>query len=189
MNAVAYNGHKMFPYEGQKWSLVSVHTDSYGTSRKLLTKPVMESLWKKGMTDCLSLRFWDITDDPERLEQMISLHYKPILFDEKMAKREVKFVDKRIAEKDPVVFIANCDAGISRSGAIALFAVERAGLDIGTFFNENPNVYPNSFVLRVLKKAAGMEYVPMTAAEVDRQMEEMKSHEKAVKALIESGCF
>jgi len=189
MNDVARNGHKLFPYEGQRWSLVSVHTDSYGTSRKLLTKPVMESLWKKGMTDCLSLRFWDITDDPERLEQMISLHYKPILFDEKMAKRVVKFVDKRIAEKDPVVFIANCDAGISRSGAIALFAVERAGLDIGTFFNENPNVYPNSFVLRVLKKAAGMEYVPMTAAEVDRQMEEMKSHEKAVKALIESGCF
>jgi predicted protein tyrosine phosphatase len=171
MNDVVLLGHKSFPYEGQRWSLVSIHTNA----DKFLRQPVIELLNKKGMSDHLSLRFWDATNDPKPLRQIVSLYHQPILFDEKMADEVVKFVDKIIAEKDPIIFIAHCDAGISRSGAIALFAVERAGLDIGTYFQENPKVNPNPFVLRLLHKAASMNYIPMTAAEAAAE-EQRLSH-------------
>ena len=170
MSDVARQGHGSFTYEGQKWALVSVYTGDHKTSTKFLTNEVKKNLTRKGMCEGLSLRFWDIGDDKVKLASLLSFHYKPILFDEKMARKVVEFVDRMIADPEPVVFVAHCDAGVSRSGAVGLFAVERAGKDIGEFFHENPNVYPNEFVLRMLKKAAGMDYAPMTAEEVESQI-------------------
>lgn len=180
MNDVARQGHGLFTYEGQKWALVSIHTDGHGDSKKFLTDGVKEALVRKGMCECLSLRFWDIIgDDKVGIDRLLAFHYKPIIFDEKMARRVVRLVDRMIADPEPVVFVAHCDAGVSRSGSVALFAVERAGKDIGEFFNENPNVDPNPFVLRLLKKVAGMEYVPLSAEEVVRQMAEKEGRANA----------
>jgi intein/homing endonuclease/predicted protein tyrosine phosphatase len=54
------------------------------------------------------------------------------------------------------VAVHNCDAGISRSGAVAEFAAEVFGIPFDVFFRQNPQIMPNSFVRRLLRESAGL---------------------------------
>lgn len=181
MDRVALHGRESgFPFCDKKWALVSIHSDAKkGSSAQYLTHEVEGVLNGLGMVEGLSLRFWDITDDPETLKSLDQWSYKYILFDEKMANRVVKFVDRLIASKEEIVLVAHCDAGISRSGAVAQFAAERASLDMEDFWMENRQLSPNPFVKRLLRAAAHVE--PMSAEDVRRQ----KESDEAVGKLLD----
>ena len=50
--------------------------------------------------------------------------------------------------------IVHCHAGVSRSGAIGLFAAEYLNADLDYFYRMNPQIWPNQRVLRLLKQCA-----------------------------------
>jgi predicted protein tyrosine phosphatase len=70
-----------------------------------------------------------------------------ILFDESMAEQVIAFLNT-VEQGDEL--IVHCFAGISRSGAIGLFAARFLGLDLEDFFSQHPHISPNPLVLRVL---------------------------------------
>ncbi len=72
------------------------------------------------------------------------------LFSNKQAKMVVNFVDKYKNIADGCLI--HCSAGVSRSGAIATFINEYLNRDNEQFLLDNPHIYPNQFVLNLLKK-------------------------------------
>lgn len=141
-----------YPKFGNVWHLISIH----GDSERLMSPEVVAIFKSLGMKEWLSQEFWDITDDPVLIEQLRKSYPKYILFSRKQAKEIVDFINERQKEPEDSVLVCHCDAGISRSGAVATFACEACGLDYMKFKQMNPFIHPNHMVLRMLRKAAGM---------------------------------
>ena len=66
----------------------------------------------------------------------------------------VNFLDEVHEKTKPCTVVINCTAGVSRSGAIATFCLERYKLFGVRFRVENPNIDPNKYVLRLLHEQA-----------------------------------
>lgn len=97
--------------------------------------------------DALYLQFWDATpeeteSDPQREE------VAPFLFGADQAERIVAFLDQH--HNAAVDVVVNCEAGISRSPAVANFVLEYLGLEQVPF--APPHHYPNPYVLEVLRE-------------------------------------
>jgi len=153
METLAKEGRESgFPFLGRTWHLVSIH----GDSKRFLTPDVVDVLKGLGMGECLSLDFWDITDDPKLIAALKQSHPQYRLFRKRQAMEVVAFLAARKAEAGDDVLVCHCDAGISRSGAVATFACETFGLDYGKFLKDNPYLRPNPTVLRMLRAAAGL---------------------------------
>ena len=155
-----------FPFIGKPWHLVSIHGDSV----KFLTEKNVVALKALGMLGSISLDFWDITDDKDCLDGMTREGYKFVLFDKEMAKKVVEFMERRKLETGDHTLVLHCDAGISRSGAVAEFAAEFFGIPSEDFQKANPYLRPNPFVRRLLRESAGLagESTFLTAAEAAR---------------------
>lgn len=87
-----------------------------------------------------------------------------ILFNEKHAKQIKEFVDKIDHSKTLYV---NCFAGISRSGAVGTVINDyvncylsdcKKNEDWFAFFDDNKQIKPNAYVMRVLNKEFGLSY-------------------------------
>lgn len=65
------------------------------------------------------------------------------------AKKILKFIDRINSDKQTTILIVHCDAGISRSGAVGIFACRYLKLDETRFRKEN-NILPNSYVYDIL---------------------------------------
>ena len=141
-----------FPFFNRTWHLVSIH----GDSRKLMTPENVGILEGFGMSSCLSMDFWDITDDPDFIAELKISFPKYVLFNKEQANEVVEFLTKLKNDPSDDVLICHCDAGISRSGAVATFAAEFFGLDHNSLMLYNPNIHPNAMVLRMLREAAGL---------------------------------
>jgi predicted protein tyrosine phosphatase len=72
------------------------------------------------------------------------------LFTAAQARRIIAFVRKNNARSGPVNLYIHCAAGISRSGAVALFANELLALNMTGFRANNPAIQPNLFVYDIL---------------------------------------
>jgi predicted protein tyrosine phosphatase len=155
-----------FPFVGKPWHLISIH----GDSNKFLTDQNVAALKSIGMLGSMSLEFWDVTDDKNSLDAMTRHGYSYILFDNEMAKQVVGFLDRRKMETGDHTLVLHCDAGISRSGAVAEFAAEFYGIHVEVFEKENPYLKPNPLVRRLLRQVAGLagESAFLTAAEAAR---------------------
>jgi predicted protein tyrosine phosphatase len=96
---------------------------------------------------------------------------KPIkdykIFDKEQAKQIIKFVDK--VANDILILVVHCDAGVSRSAAVAKFVAEKYGL----LFPDNYTIY-NKLVYSTLKYVDNGEIVLCTA-------EDVKKHNKKIK--------
>ena len=94
----------------KKWYLVSIHTlpDDPVITPEYEAK--LESLGCKGYID---LQFWDITKDEFAPDDEFST-----IFTEDHAEKIIEFMQKAQADEEEVVFVAHCDAGVSRSGAV-----------------------------------------------------------------------
>lgn len=153
VETLAKNGKDSgFPFFDKTWHLISIH----GDSKRFLTPDVVEVLKGHGMGQCLSQDFWDITDDPKFILQLKKSHPHYVLFGKRQAMEIVAFLAERKVEEGDDVLVCHCDAGISRSGAVATFACEFYGLSYSAFLLDNPRLHPNPMVLRMLREAAGL---------------------------------
>jgi len=140
------------------WHLISIYTgESEHSSPEYLTEGAIKTLKMTGMKESLSLRFGDITD---KMTDVIKMYPNIALFTKQQADAVVKFCNDRKAEPTDDVLVTQCDAGISRSGAVAEFAAEFFGIPFDVFFRQNPQIMPNSFVRRLLRESAGLTGEP-----------------------------
>jgi predicted protein tyrosine phosphatase len=162
-----------FPFCGRRWHLVSVYTGDK-QSPLYLTDETVAALKGIGMAESLSLEFWDITDSPRLIEELKVKYPQYILFSEEQAAKVAKFMADRKAEKGDDILVVHCDAGISRSGAIAEFACEFFGMGRKEFLKENPYLHANPMVLRMLRNAAGMAQESAFTWQREREAEQRK---------------
>jgi predicted protein tyrosine phosphatase len=133
------------------WALVSVYNDQI-----LVDIKELEILKSIKCEDCLSLRFADLTK--EQYEKLNNVEKRTIrsLFTKEQAEEFIKFINA-VNEKDIKILMIHCAAGISRSGALGLFACRYLDLDEEKFRKDNPNIFPNSYVMQLLVEASGLK--------------------------------
>ena len=135
-----------------RWWLISI----YGWPDKPLLNSFTEPMAEKaGCMGHITLNFGDIT--PEKLKTAQKLYPENaksmILFGKNHARQIIDFTDKIHASKDEGDLIVHCHAGISRSGAVAMFVHHRTGID---FYDSEIN--PNKHITKVLEETAGIGY-------------------------------
>jgi predicted protein tyrosine phosphatase len=161
-----------FPFHKRTWHLISIYTgESAKCSPLYLTEKTIQTLKTIGMKECLSLRFGDIT---EEMVDVIKAYPNIPLFKKEQAEDVVKFLNDRKAEQTDDILMVHCDAGISRSGAVAIFSCEFFDLDYREFQKDNPYLCPNSTVMRLLRKAAGIEVGSAFQTMLDEDKENRK---------------
>lgn len=135
-----------------EWALISIYSFSEGPVITPETVPILNAL------DCkfISLKFCDI-----KLEEFLLLKKAypeevdgSDLFNEDHAKIIIRFLDEI---KQIQTLVVHCAAGISRSGAVGLFANRYLEQDDSIFRKRNKGISPNPYVLDVLNKASGID--------------------------------
>lgn len=109
------------------------------------------SYFKNEAANVIKLTFDDVTDTElewkAKSGQDVS---KFILFDRLQAKKIVDFLE---VNKTAETLYIHCTAGVSRSGAVGVFANDVCGeQSFFDFCNNNPQIRPNSFVLALLRR-------------------------------------
>lgn len=125
-------------------------------------KPFLES-----RLNVLNLFFDDIDEDilikvfyRNEQDEIESKNHTCKSFDSNNANETIRFLTliSHFAKKEENInLIIHCHAGISRSGAIGVFANDFLGLKYEDFKQENPHVLPNSKVLRELNKVIWLD--------------------------------
>lgn len=145
MDLVACNIQKV-PYE--YWHLISISCpDTPENTRSFINDQIRMSLSKLGCNKILALQFDDLK--PDLLETCLKFNFKPTLFSEEQAKKIIDFINDLHNEEKDSDLVVHCDAGISRSGAIAKF--------VSGFLNipfYDPYIRPNEYILSVLWEEA-----------------------------------
>lgn len=107
--------------------------------------PALGPYWR----DVLRLQFYDADDDVAEAVEREGL----VVCHEPDARRIVSFLERWHGEPEgPPELVAHCEAGVSRSAAVARFAAERYGL---AFRWDHP--WYNGRVLRLLEAVAAQE--------------------------------
>lgn len=129
----------------ENWSLISI-----STSEEQIV-PDKENLLHKGCNDFLECVFADVTDK----EYNEFKKFYPIeLFSKETARKIIDFINKIKGFSD--ILVVHCDAGISRSGAVGLFACRYLKMSENEFRKQN-RVLPNMYVLGVLNEESGLK--------------------------------
>ena len=144
------NGSFNFDIEG-KWALISIHRNPI--------KPIIKNdqdiatLKYKGCEKVLSVCFGDYTDRDLDLYSKVyknaESHINLITID--VAKSIVDFIESLKGCEDIKTLVVQCKAGISRSGAVGLYACRYLGLDEDDYL-KNSRVIPNFYVYGMLSK-------------------------------------
>lgn len=103
--------------------------------------------------DIITLVFADITETDLKIVPELSKRY-PIFTADK-AQEILNFLN-HLQKKDIKLLLVHCDAGISRSGAIGIFAVRYLGLDESEFRKKHKYIGPNSMVYDILMEVSGL---------------------------------
>lgn len=115
----------------------------------LFTEEVKERL----NCEVLNLIFADLTaEDYKIAPDLIS---KFPAFTKRKAKQTIKFLDS-LREKEINLLLTHCDAGVSRSAAVGIFACRYLGMDEKEFRKEHRQIGPNSLVYDLLQQESGM---------------------------------
>ncbi len=78
------------------------------------------------------------------------------VFSFEQAERMCRAIDKAHRWVEEVNLVAQCGAGVSRSGAVVDFVQQYARLPWSEFSEMNPQIKPNQLVLRTLKEVSGL---------------------------------
>lgn len=105
----------------------------------IITEDIKRSL---DNPDVLTLIFKDYTRDMESS------------FNDELADKIISFLDE-LKNKEKKRLYIHCDAGISRSGAVGVFACRYLDMDETEFLKYN-RVSPNSFVYDILAEKSGL---------------------------------
>ena len=136
-----------------EWALITISENEKG---KLITGcDTCMMLAKSNCYEKLSLVFHDVTE--ETVKECTGTKQEGLYtcFTEDMAKKVIAFID-RVNKKNIPALIAQCAAGISRSGAIAVFACRYLGLNENTIREHHKYIGPNPHVYDTLVKVSGM---------------------------------
>jgi hypothetical protein len=121
---------------------------------QLITGEFEKCLKAAGCIDTLSLLFGDITNS-----EAVASNDKEIserLFSVGQARLIIKFLDA-LKTRPIRVLLVHCDAGVSRSGAVGIFACRYLGLNEREFRAENDNIAPNTHVYNTLYVESGLK--------------------------------
>ena len=106
----------------------------------------------------LTISFSDVTEkDYKQFDERTRL--KVTLFSKKHADNIITFLNDLDAIE---ILVVHCAAGISRSGAVGLFACRYFNNDESTFKSNNLRIHPNHFILEVLNEVSGIKDDYMT---------------------------
>jgi predicted protein tyrosine phosphatase len=132
------------------WALISI----YSSPKELLVTPEIEDKLKSiNCLKVLSLCFGDF--DKSHIAYLTQNNLKEeSLFNENQARQILDFIEEEC--KDLRMIIIHCDAGVSRSGAVGLWACRYLNCDEKVFMNVNPHIFPNSHVYDTLSEISGM---------------------------------
>ena len=108
-----------------------------------ITDPRDEPIFDKETERCTLLQFHDI-------DTMINGY---ILCDAMHGDQIITLLERAHAASVFVDVWVNCEAGMSRSGAVAAFVQQHYMLEWGTFQRLNPGIYPNIHVKTMLREA------------------------------------
>ena len=131
----------------KSWALISI----FGTcGDDILIQDKHHDILKKfNCKDWMSVCFDDITDKTlEGIEEDNAYYKDLVLIDTVQAKLIVEFLDR--VKENCEVLVVHCAAGISRSGAVGLFACRYFGLDENDYRGSHPFIHPNFYVVSVL---------------------------------------
>lgn len=126
---------------GNKWALISISGQSSVKIDQLENRRILKEI---GCEEILSVVFDDVTD-----QDNAGVH---LLFNNGIARQIINFVDKY---KDVDTLVVHCAAGISRSGAVGVFAARYLNLDENKLYDRFP-IIPNQFVLKILMDESGL---------------------------------
>lgn len=155
------------PFENVNWNLISIH----GNSGKFLNDQNTEVLKQKGLVKYLTLEFWDIANEPDLICLFRQDKLACVLFNEDHAKKIMEFLNEIKESNENEILVCQCDAGISRSGAVGEFACEFLGLDYFDFISKNKQIDPNPMIRRILRKVSGLggQSSFLTAKEIEER--------------------
>jgi predicted protein tyrosine phosphatase len=141
MDMVATNMRKM-PHK--HWHLISISCpDTLTKTNSFINDKTREVLKFQGCKKILPLQFDDIRED--QVERCLKIGFTPVLFSKNNANQVIDFLKDLQNEIDNSDLVIHCDAGISRSGAIASFTSSYLKIP---FFD--PDIVPNKYILQVL---------------------------------------
>lgn len=121
-----------------------------------------KAIFKNDHKNVLNLIFDDVTFDQNGLK----------MFDIKQAEIVLNFIDN-LKQLNSFYLIVQCQAGISRSGAIADFACTRLELEYKSFKILNPTISPNPKVISLLKYVVEQKEKKNKKEEIPLQGEEI----------------
>jgi predicted protein tyrosine phosphatase len=141
MDLVASNMRRI---NHKRWHLISISCpDRTSKPNALVNEKTKGVLEFQGCQKILSLQFDDLRDD--QVEFCLKNGFKPVLFTKEQAKQVVDFIKELQMESENSDLIIHCDAGISRSGAVAKFTSDFLKIPF-----LDPYIRPNTYVLRLL---------------------------------------
>jgi predicted protein tyrosine phosphatase len=132
------------------WALISIYSDSI-----LIDIKQMEILKVLDCTTFISICFDDITK--KEFEIKVKNNDKLKLFSLDHAKSIISFIDSINKSQDIKTLVIHCAAGVSRSGAVGLFANRYLNLDEKELSYNNPLIKPNEYILDLLTSMSGLK--------------------------------
>lgn len=137
------------------WALISI----WGSTSPLIpeeSKTEFEILASKGCADYKTIQFHDITK--KQYDHFKSLYKgaekRFILFSKSKARNIIDYINFLRDDEREITLVIHCEQGVSRSGAIGLFACRYLGLNERRFKLLHPKIRPNAFVYDTLCKIA-----------------------------------
>jgi len=138
------------------WALISV----YSSPKEQLIGSEEEKVLKGiGCEKVLNLCVGDY--DHSHMEVIKKIGKEEFVFSEEHAKNVIDFVksfdEEHQLQSYLTMLVVHCDAGVSRSGAIGLWACRYLGCDEKEFRRDNPFIHPNTLIYETLYIESGMK--------------------------------
>jgi len=154
---ILYTGKKP-EYLKHPWALISIC--SYPGRKLIKSEKEENSLRSSGCNNGLTAYFGDLVVKSYyamRDSYSEKQWHKIILFEEEMARGIINFINK-INKMDIPVLVVHCHAGVSRSGAVGVFATRFLGLDEKLFREVHEKyISPNNHVYDTLCKVSHLK--------------------------------
>ena len=140
------------------WVLISIFSTGLGFPA-LIGEYESKILAQKGCLDYLPVDFSDITKvDYDRIKGQYKKSKDRLkLFSKRQARKIIEFIDNFKNDSQDFILAIHCEAGVSRSGAVGVFACRYLNIDLRRFLALHPQVLPNPFVYDTLREVSGMD--------------------------------
>ncbi len=143
------------------WALISIfglvnemNKNGGRDKNTLISKDNFPILKEMGCVDYCNSCFMDITKEHYEKHNR-TIYMENMLFDIPRAEKIIYFLNS-IKDKCERL-VVHCDAGVSRSGAVGLWATRYLGLDEKKYSDSNLGIHPNLHVVDILSEVSGVK--------------------------------